>query len=432
MGLDAGTRRLDCGAVAIDAIDRISNLPSNVIDLIVECLPLHDAARISILSKAWRDIWLMHPCLVFDNTFFKRLFKYDKQTQAFEVSRAISNILLVHNGPILNFHLSIPRDLPLSPCLDTDFWIRNISNNGVRKLELLNDQSAYKMPSYFFSCFQLTHLSLTNCIIDPPHGGGGFTNLLNVILADVTITADMSFGTQLKELDLRYCIGIEHLGSHFKYNNNLSVVKIFYSGELDWRLFECIQKAHLLTLVLKGVSNSRKETISLNKLVGKMPRISTLFLDDCFLKYLEPGLAILKRPITTLEKLYLSHVDVGLYDLAHIHHVLCLIRSSPNLRYLYIRLEAKANSSSITDLWISMVLPNNLILNQLETVDILGMVGSEAEFQFIKFLLASTPSLRWIKLKKHITVDSPHKKLRILQALLLIPRASTSSQIIWE
>lgn len=84
------------------------------------------------------------------------------------------------------------------------------------------------------------------------------------------------------------------------------------------------------------------------------------------------------------------------------------------------------------DILNSMVLPVDMILDQLETVEILGMVGSRVEFQFIKILLGSTPSLGWIKLKKNITVDDPKKEMRILRDLLLIPRASTSSQIMWE
>lgn len=107
------------------AVDRLSNLPLNVIDLILEHLPVHDVARMSILSKKWRDVWVMHPHLVLDDLFFKQLLsnkgsEKDKHAQVSEISRTISNILLVHTGPISKFHLSIPQDLPLYRCVDTD------------------------------------------------------------------------------------------------------------------------------------------------------------------------------------------------------------------------------------------------------------------------------------------------------------------------
>ena len=73
----------------------------------------------------------------------------------------------------------------------------------------------------------------------------------------------------------------------------------------------------------------------------------------------------------------------------------------------------------------------HMILDKLEVVEMHGMVGSKAEFQLIKLLLASTPWLRRIELNKDITVD-PEEELRILQELLQIPRASTSSKIVWK
>ena len=278
------TRRLNCGTAAVD---RLSNLPRSLIELILERLPVHDVARMSILSKTWRDVWVMHPHLVLDELFFKQLVskkvsKKDKLAQVSQVSRTISNILLVHTGPILKFHLFIPRDLPLHQCVDVDFWIKNISN-VVRKLELFIEPfTVYKIPLYLFSCSELTHLHLTKCILNPPHKFGGFCNLISVKLQDSAITADMSFGTQLKKLELICCAGIKNLECQFNNNNNLTNLVIVYSEEIDLRWFECIQKVEIL--ILKGVLNSTNELIRFNKLVANMPRIKGLLLDNLFLK----------------------------------------------------------------------------------------------------------------------------------------------------
>ncbi|XP_017248843.1 FBD-associated F-box protein At4g13985-like isoform X2 [Daucus carota subsp. sativus] len=371
------TKRPNCGTAAVD---RLGNLPRSLIELILKHLPVHDVARMSILSKTWRDVWVMHPHLVLDELFFKQLVskkvsKKDKLAQVSQVSRTISNILLVHTGPILKFHLFIPRDLPLHQCVDVDFWIKNISN-AVRKLELFNKPfTAYKIPLYLFSCSELTHLHLTKCILNPPHRFGGFCNLISVKLEDIVITADMSFGTQLKTLELEGCAGIKHLGCHFDNNNVLTRLVILYSEEIDLGWFECIQKVE--TLMLKAVSNSRNERISFNKLVANMPRINALVLDDFFLE------------------------------------------------------ENGVNSSDNMEAPDFMVSSAHMILDKLKVVEMHGIVGSKAEFQLIKFLLASTPWLRRIELYKDTTVD-PKGELRILQELLQIPRASTSSKIIWK
>lgn len=198
MASNAKTRRLDCG----DTVDRISNLPINLTDLILKRLSIHEVARMSILSKIWRDIWLMHPHFVFDDEFSDELrkgsFMKDKETQLSLIFRTISSILLAHNGPILKFYIHFPHDLPVHDYPDTVFWIKNISNLGVRKVKLFNFAlTDYKMPSYLFSCSELTHLNLSGCILKPPLKFKGFSNLIRVRLVDVIITTDMSFGSQL-------------------------------------------------------------------------------------------------------------------------------------------------------------------------------------------------------------------------------------------
>ncbi|KAK1374535.1 hypothetical protein POM88_030728 [Heracleum sosnowskyi] len=422
---DAKTRRLDCGN---GAVDRISNLPSSLITLILKGLPIRDVARTSILSKTWRGIWVMHPHLVFDEGFFTQFVSKEERTiRVSIVLKTISNILLLHTGPVLTFHLSIPKYLTLHQCLDTGFWISNISKNGVRNLEILNKQRVvYKMPSYIFSCVDLTYLKLEKCVLNPPLGFGGFCNLTDLELVTVIITTDLSFGTRLKQIHLEDCTGIQHLGCLFKNSNNLTVLTIFCSGEFDWRLFESIQKPQLLRLTLLRVANSRNEIINLDKLVGSMPRINHLDVDNLFLESFKPGAAVVERLITTLEDLYLD--NVGFDNLVRSQCVLCLIKISPNLQYLDIQLESKVNSSDDVDL---MVLWADIILDQLKTVEIKGIVGSRAEFQFIKLLLASTPSLRRIKLEKDKTISDPKEELKISRELLQFPRASTAAQITW-
>ncbi|KAK1385290.1 hypothetical protein POM88_023025 [Heracleum sosnowskyi] len=442
MASGAKTKQLDCG----DSVDRISNLPCNLIDLILKRLPVHDAARMSILSKTWRDIWVMHPRLIFDDDFLhllisKRFLKKDREIQLYEISRAISGILLAHRGPILKFCLYIPEDLPLNHYSDTIFWIKHVSNNGVRKLELFSHLlSAYKIPSYLFSCSKLTHLSLAGCTLTPPPKFEGFCNLITVSLLDVTITADMSFGAQLNELDLQYCNGIEHLGCQFKYYINLTLLTIAECDEVDLQWFECTRKVEYFVVIWKG---PEKKIMDVDKLFNNMPRICNIHLEGFLFKFMEPGAAIMKKLIPTMQALKFMHLyDVGFYDLVRIQNVLCLIRISSNLQYLHIDLEPKVKSingmnlAESRELMVSSVVqylqsPNliDMILTKLETVIIRGLVES-AELQFIKLLLASSPSLKFMILS-NITTDDPKEQLRISRELMRFRRASTAAEIRW-
>lgn len=72
----------------------------------------------------------------------------------------------------------------------------------------------------------------------------------------------------------------------------------------------------------------------------------------------------------------------------------------------------------------------DMIFDQLQTVKINRMVGSRIELQFIKFLLASSPLLRWIKLL-NTAIDDPKEESRISKELMSFPRASKVARIIW-
>nr|XP_017216570.1 PREDICTED: F-box/FBD/LRR-repeat protein At1g13570-like isoform X2 [Daucus carota subsp. sativus] len=408
MASDAKTRRLDCG----DGIDRISNLPGNVIDLILKRLPLHGAARMSVLSKAWRDIWVMFPRLVFDDDFFEQLslaraFKKDEGTRLSQFSRTIS---------------------------DTIYWIKHISNCGVKKMNLTNyEVPDYEIPSYLFSCSEMTHLSLTGCVLKPPPKYKGFSNLICVSLVHVVITTDMSFGAQLVELYMECCHGTEYLGRQFKYYNNLTELSIRECGEVELQWFESIQKVKHLCLMLDGKAN---KVINFADLVDKMPRIQTIHLDNFFLESLELGAAVTKRNLMeNLRDLYFYNVESC--NLVQIQKVLCLIRISPNLQYLHMALGRNVmNVAESTKLMVSSVVQYlqspelmDMNLNQLEAVEIKWIDGTD-ELQFIKLLLASSPSLRWMKLF-HIAINDSKEQLRISRELMRFRRASTAAEIIW-
>nr|XP_017243233.1 PREDICTED: F-box/LRR-repeat protein At3g58980-like isoform X1 [Daucus carota subsp. sativus] len=313
-------------------MDRISNLPINILDLILERLPLHDAARTTTLSKTWRTLWGSQAELVFDDVFFSHLVS-KKHKQASEISLTISHILLVHSGHILKFHLNIPKTLPL---LYTDSWIRNISNSGVKKLELFNKRpSAYKMPSYLFSCSELTDLTLDNCILSPPLGFGGFCNLITARLSHVQITSDMSFGAQLETLDLKYCTRTFNLRGQFRCDNNIRKLMITYCQNFDWQMFKYIRNVETLGLVS---AYRFRRVISFDSLVCKMPRIQVLLLDVFPFKSVEPGASVVFRRLRIMDKLISLQISFGFYDLVQTQSVICLIRSSPNLQNLRIRL----------------------------------------------------------------------------------------------
>ncbi|WMV15854.1 hypothetical protein MTR67_009239 [Solanum verrucosum] len=83
--------------------DIISNLPNDVIDVILMCLPLRDAGRTSILSRKWRYEWAKVPKLTLD-----QILREDISTRKV---RAKLGVILLHlfslrQGPINECRIS--------------------------------------------------------------------------------------------------------------------------------------------------------------------------------------------------------------------------------------------------------------------------------------------------------------------------------------
>lgn len=90
--------------LVFSCIDMISDLPNDVMHNIMQFLPFIDATRMSVLSKKCRSNWLSIPKLVFDDEFVDPLLDNNYDVDACKWSSVISNIVLLHKGPLLNFH----------------------------------------------------------------------------------------------------------------------------------------------------------------------------------------------------------------------------------------------------------------------------------------------------------------------------------------
>ncbi|GKF28001.1 F-box/FBD/LRR-repeat protein-like protein, partial [Tanacetum coccineum] len=85
------------------SLDMISNLPPTIIETILCLLPIQEAVRTSVLSKKWRYNWTKIPKLVFNEYTFKVSTKENQRKPFY----AINQVLLLHQGPILEFTLSM-------------------------------------------------------------------------------------------------------------------------------------------------------------------------------------------------------------------------------------------------------------------------------------------------------------------------------------
>ncbi|KAK9276810.1 hypothetical protein L1049_006346 [Liquidambar formosana] len=137
-----------------DTSDMISDLPRNIIECILGCLPVQDAVRTSILSRKWRYNWITLPQLVFDKGVFKdEDDTEDKGIEDYDFVHSVNKVLFLHSGPILKFIIYIPN-LDSYYDLHINHWILFLFRNRVKELTLDNSISTVsrQLHSCIFSC----------------------------------------------------------------------------------------------------------------------------------------------------------------------------------------------------------------------------------------------------------------------------------------
>lgn len=162
----------------LPGVDRISDLPSNVIDHILARLPLKDAVRTSTLSKNWREKWHTLPHIIVDENFF-----HQRSRQNLE---GIINYILTRNeGNIEKFFVSVDE---VKECYNLKLWIWRLSQKSIQELSLVMYRGQRnEVPSSLFSCQQLRKLNLCHLEIKWAHSFEGFPNLIFLQLSNVNI-----------------------------------------------------------------------------------------------------------------------------------------------------------------------------------------------------------------------------------------------------
>ncbi|KAM0939183.1 putative F-box domain, FBD domain, leucine-rich repeat domain superfamily [Dioscorea sansibarensis] len=184
-----------------ESSDIISNLPYEIKEKILECLPIKDVVRTSILSTKWRYVWASLRKLVFDDKDFISDEDFDDMFPEF-----VDRFLLLHDGPILQFHLMMEFELSAT----IDRWILVVSRKKVQNFRLVLSgplDDMYEVHSSLFSCQELRHLWLANCSVTLPRNFKGLVKLKTLKLLDIDISDDdlsylVSSSTQLQQLEL--------------------------------------------------------------------------------------------------------------------------------------------------------------------------------------------------------------------------------------
>ncbi|XP_031113129.1 F-box/FBD/LRR-repeat protein At1g13570-like isoform X2 [Ipomoea triloba] len=386
--------------------DKLINLPMDVLNCILDHLPIRDAARTSVLSRKWRYIWAGHPNLVLDPKNIVTVTKNDFV--------GIGNeILLQHIGPILTFHVDI-SDVHMSQYPNIDRWILYLSRNGLRKLRMKNSGvSLYALPSYIFLCEELKHLALTKCIFKPPCGTtGSFHSLKQISLNQVAfkpeVSASIFTASKLETLCLVKCSGMDHLNFD-GCSPSLSSLVLYMNHGVKLRCFMNCKSITSAKLVLPMEVNylGLGKRINLASLFEHWPLISNLFLDGYHLKLLAAD------SITSALPVKVDHLrDLTLYGISFTDLV-PTVTAGNSLVLQYLQERSRMSEE----------------INSLQALNMRYFQGSRAEMLFVKLILACCPALERVSfVDKRVEAS---EVCNILKELVVFPRASRKAQIIF-
>ncbi|XP_021718694.1 F-box/FBD/LRR-repeat protein At1g13570-like [Chenopodium quinoa] len=407
--------------------DRLSNLPSHIVDGILSWLSIRDAVRTSILSSNWRYKWASLPNLIFDKDCCP---SNDQAIAKSKLINIIDQVLVLHTGIIQKFKLS-HKDL--QAVADIDRWILYVSRSPIEDfvLEIWKGQR-YKMPSSLYSCEHLLHLELFNCLLNPPPVFKGFPNLRSLDLQHITMTEDA-----FKNL-IAWCPSLERLTlmnfeGFFNLKINAPNLQFFdIGGNFEDVTFE---NTNMLSIISIGLyinvetefNGRQNHPSNMLNFFACLPHIQRLEVQSYFLKYLAHGNVPSRLPVPCLDLYYLS-IRINYYDIKENKAAFCLFKSSPNLSELEMlaRYEEESIAKTGTTFWEEK-LQADCVFHQLRVVRIIDICATKPELDFVKFLLANSPVLEKLTVKP----NSADGGLELLKELVRYKRASVQAEVIY-
>ncbi|KAK2416823.1 F-box/FBD/LRR-repeat protein [Trifolium repens] len=379
-----------------DHIDQISDLPCNVIDGILEKLNIRELVRTSILSTKWRYKWTYVPKLVFGMNFFE-LYEdlYDPEPV---VSKIITDVLMLHNGPIYKFCLFIPVGFNFKTTAEHfDIWVPLLSKGGIKKLVLDDVETLSHLPYIVFSySVAFESGALENLISGCP--------LLEKLRIqyysnDCFEYLDFSAPT-LKVLFLEFGCNVKSIC--LKKANNL--IDLTLMCDDDW---------------VSGLIKSLPKNIQ---------RFSIRAYDHSKIPDIIPP-TLVKSSFNSIK--YLKLDGVKLNERGELLYIISVLKSAPRLVELVIQSNSHVDITQAPDR-LEELERSSCCLNQLQMVNIcIRATSHEHAMSLIRFILANATLLKLLTFKFSPgtpKLDAP-VLLSISQDLLLMKRVSQSAQV---
>ncbi|CAH8339844.1 unnamed protein product [Eruca vesicaria subsp. sativa] len=232
----------DSNRMQIKNVDRISNLPDEVLLIILKSMSTEKAVQTSLLSKRWEGVWKKMPYLFFDTRKALKVEVSQAEHSNF-IAPLITKVINNHNGNLEHCKIQHFSNQSLDGTLET--WIRSliyVKHTKCLAIERVHDNIlslkglVFLLPPNIFSHPTLTSLLVSRFIFDFAHAFNNCKNLRILKLYQIKVKLDVlntviASCPSLKMLVLevywysrRGCLKI--------HNNNLKIVHLSFT-EID-------------------------------------------------------------------------------------------------------------------------------------------------------------------------------------------------------
>ncbi|KMT18745.1 hypothetical protein BVRB_2g028670 [Beta vulgaris subsp. vulgaris] len=380
--------------------DRISNLPWNVQDIIFGKLPLVDAVRTSVLAKEWRYKWLSLSEFTLNSDVVTSVRKAGDLKWEI-VASIINKFLIHHSGPIKTFSL---KTYCRTHYPDMYQWFQYLSEQAVEVLIFEEFcREPFEMPSHLFAFKKLKFLFLMNCSLQIPSTFGKFNSLSELILREVSINDD-----DVEKL----IIGCPHLLKLTLLSiSGLKQLRI-RSSNLAGLLIDCgiqdivVRSAPSLVMISIAIAFlGPGMVITLNwysviRCLSGLISLEKLILSGDFIKHLANNYGLDNFPLRndTLTSLILHNIR---FDAIEVFRVaLSLLSSSPNIKNFRLVVESAKGPKLITNFFKEI--RGQFCFSELQSMTVVYpmSVGMGSTMNFIEFVIAHSPNLKFLNIEK--------------------------------
>lgn len=389
--------------------DRISNLPWNVLDIILGKLPITDTVRTSLLAKSWRYKWLSLSEFVLDSNEFSESLGCRDDVWG-SIASIVNNFLLNHSDAIKKFVL---KTYCASHYSDVYQWIHFLSKEGI-EIFMLEEygNELFMMSSHLFSFKQLKGLFLGSCALRIPPTFGKFNFLWELLLRDVAMSDEdlehlIIACPALERLTLLSIGGLNHLKIRA---SNLKCLLIDYGYE-D---IDIEDGGNLVVVTVATTFLEREEEVALNwrsviRSLSGLNSLLNLGLSGGLIRLLAADYGLDKFPLrnSSLTSLYLHCIRFESVEVFRV--CLSFLSSCLNLQRLRFSVESAKGPKLILGFFQEN--RERFSFPNLRSVQMRYVSGMGSALDFLEFVGSHSPSLREVIILKDGKIDLPGTRI---------------------